>query len=266
MSTTQKKAIKLVNLKKHFGDNEVLKGINLEINHGEVVCIIGGSGSGKSTMLRCMNFLEQYDSGEVLINGKLLGYGSDSQGNLKRVPSKFVQQDLSEVCMVFQQFNLWPHMSVIENVMSPLLRVQRLSKQEARERAMQVLEKVDMAHKIDAYPAQLSGGQQQRVAIARSLGTNPKIMLFDEPTSALDPELVGEVLKVMKSLAQEGMTMVIVTHEMGFAAQVSDKVVFLAKGLIEEQGDPDTLFSQPKSQNLKNFLSTWTERNLGVAG
>lgn len=264
MGTAQNKAIKLVNLKKHFGNNEVLKGINLDINYGEVVCIIGGSGSGKSTMLRCMNFLEHYDGGEVLINGRLLGYGSDAQGNLQLAPSQFVQKDLADVCMVFQQFNLWPHMSVIENVMSPLLRVNRLSKKEARERAIQVLEKVDMAHKLDAYPGQLSGGQQQRVAIARSLGTNPKIMLFDEPTSALDPELVGEVLKVMKSLAQEGMTMVIVTHEMGFAAQVSDKVVFLANGLIEEQGEPKMLFGQPTSQNLKNFLSTWTERNSGI--
>jgi len=258
------KAIKLIDLKKHYGDYQVLKGINLEIDYGQVVCIIGGSGSGKSTMLRCINFLEQYNGGEVQINGKLLGYGSDAQGNLQLAPSHITQNDLSEVCMVFQQFNLWPHMSVLDNVMSPLLRVHQLSKQAAREKALSVLEKVDMAHKIDAYPGQLSGGQQQRVAIARSLGTDPKIMLFDEPTSALDPELVGEVLKVMKSLANDGMTMVIVTHEMGFAAQVSDKVVFLAKGLIEEQGDPTTLFTQPKSENLKSFLSTWSERNSGI--
>ncbi|WP_121627629.1 amino acid ABC transporter ATP-binding protein [Poseidonibacter antarcticus] len=261
---SQQKAIKLINLKKHFGDNEVLKGINLDINYGEVVCIIGGSGSGKSTMLRCMNFLEQYDGGEVLINGRLIGYGSDSLGNLELLPSNVIQEDLAEVCMVFQQFNLWPHMSVIENVMSPLLRVNRLSKKEAEERAVKVLTRVDMLHKKDAYPEQLSGGQQQRVAIARALGTEPKIMLFDEPTSALDPELVGEVLKVMQSLAQDGMTMVIVTHEMGFAAKVSDKVVFLANGLIEEQGNPKILFSQPKSEKLKSFLSTWSERNSGI--
>jgi len=261
MKKSANKAIALIDVKKHFGDNEVLKGINLDIDYGEVVCIIGGSGSGKSTMLRCMNFLEQYDSGELQINGRLLGYGSDAQGNLQLAPRHCTQRDLSDVCMVFQQFNLWPHMSVIENVMSPLLRVSRMSKEDARKKALEVLEKVDMAHKIDAYPEHLSGGQQQRVAIARSLGTDPKIMLFDEPTSALDPELVGEVLKVMQSLAQDGMTMVIVTHEMGFAAQVSDKVVFLAKGLIEEQGDPKTLFSQPKSENLKNFLSTWSSRN-----
>lgn len=264
MKKRSHKAIKLVDLKKHYGDNQVLKGINLDINYGEVVCIIGGSGSGKSTMLRCMNFLEKYDGGEVQIDGKLIGYGSDAQGNFQLAPSQVVQKDLSEVCMVFQQFNLWPHMSVLENVMSPLILVHKFSKKEAKERALKVLNKVDMAHKIDAYPGQLSGGQQQRVAIARSLGTEPKIMLFDEPTSALDPELVGEVLKVMKSLAQDGMTMVIVTHEMGFAAQVSDKVIFLAKGLIEEQGSPKILFTQPKSDNLKAFLGTWTERNSGI--
>ena len=264
MQIVKHKAIKLIDLKKNFGDNEVLKGINFDIDYGKVVCIIGGSGSGKSTMLRCMNFLEQYDGGEVQINGRLIGYGTDAHGNLELLPNQYIQKDLEEVCMVFQQFNLWPHMSVIENVMSPLLRVHKLSKKEAEERAIKVLKKVDMLHKKDAYPTQLSGGQQQRVAIARALGTEPKIMLFDEPTSALDPELVGEVLKVILSLAQEGMTMVIVTHEMGFAAKVSDKVVFLADGLIEEQGDPKILFNQPKSEKLKSFLSTWTERNSGI--
>ncbi|SEF40667.1 amino acid ABC transporter ATP-binding protein [Vibrio hangzhouensis] len=258
---TTKHAIKLVDLKKSFGDNEVLKGINLEIDYGEVVCIIGGSGSGKSTMLRCMNFLEKYDCGEVLINGKMIGYGADGQGNFLTQPDHIVQKSLSEVCMVFQQFNLWPHMTVIENVMAPLVYVKKIAKDEARQRAQKVLEKVNMAHKENSYPNQLSGGQQQRVAIARSLATEPKIMLFDEPTSALDPELVGEVLKVMKSLAQEGMTMVIVTHEMGFAAQVSDKVVYLANGEIEEQGHPDILFKEPKSDYLRGFLSTWSDRN-----
>ena len=254
-------AIKLINVKKRFGANEVLKGINLEIDQGEVVCIIGGSGSGKSTLLRCMNFLEQYDDGEVLINGKMIGYGTDAQGNPKLQPDHIVQKSLADVCMVFQQFNLWPHMTVLENVIAPLIHVQKITKADATEQARKVLKKVDMAHKADAYPNQLSGGQQQRVAIARSLGTEPKIMLFDEPTSALDPELVGEVLKVMKSLAQEGMTMVIVTHEMGFASQVADKVVFLANGQIEEQGMPEVLFKTPKSNHLKNFLSTWTSRN-----
>lgn len=257
-------AIKLVDMKKTFDDNEVLKGINLDIAVGEVVCIIGGSGSGKSTMLRCMNFLEPYNDGEVLINGKMIGYGTDSRGNLQKQPDHIIQRSLSEVCMVFQQFNLWPHMTVIENVMAPLVWVKKISKSQAQRRAEAVLQKVDMAHKANAYPNQLSGGQQQRVAIARSLGTEPKIMLFDEPTSALDPELVGEVLKVMKSLAKEGMTMVIVTHEMGFASQVSDKVVYLADGRIEEQGAPEILFQQPKSPQLKSFLSTWSKRNGGL--
>ncbi|MDO6563673.1 amino acid ABC transporter ATP-binding protein [Amphritea sp. 1_MG-2023] len=261
MSTNTQRAIKLVDLKKSFGDNQVLKGIDLDVNYGQVVCIIGGSGSGKSTMLRCINFLEQYDGGEVLVSGKLIGYNSDAQGNLSSLPTRVVQQDLTDVCMVFQQFNLWPHMTVLENVMSPLLRVRRLSKKEACEKALAVLSKVGMEHKQDAYPGQLSGGQQQRVAIARSLGMDPKIMLFDEPTSALDPELVGEVLKVMQSLAQEGMTMVIVTHEMGFAAQVSDQVVFLANGRIAEQGEPNRLFNEPQTDQLKSFLSTWSERN-----
>lgn len=261
---TQHKAVKLVELHKSFGDNHVLKGIDLTIAKGEVVCIIGGSGSGKSTMLRCMNFLEHYDSGEVLINGKMIGYGSDTQGNFKKLPPHIVQNDLTDVCMVFQQFNLWPHMTVLQNVMAPLVYVKHMSKQQAEKKAYQVLEKVDMAHKADAYPNQLSGGQQQRVAIARSLGTEPKIMLFDEPTSALDPELVGEVLKVMKSLAEDGMTMVIVTHEMGFAAQVSDKVVFLSKGQIAEQGPPSTLFMSPQTDELKSFLATWSERNSGL--
>ncbi|CAH0530077.1 MULTISPECIES: amino acid ABC transporter ATP-binding protein [Vibrio] len=261
---TQHKAIKLVQLNKSFGDNHVLKGIDLTIETGEVVCIIGGSGSGKSTMLRCMNFLEHYDSGEVLINGRMIGYGADTQGNFQKLPEHIAQRDLTDVCMVFQQFNLWPHMTVLENVMAPLVYVKKLSKQQAKDKAQQVLEKVDMAHKADAYPNQLSGGQQQRVAIARSLGTEPKIMLFDEPTSALDPELVGEVLKVMKSLAEEGMTMVIVTHEMGFAAQVSDKVVFLSQGQIAEQGSPNKLFLSPQTSQLKSFLATWSERNSGL--
>lgn len=252
--------VEMVDMKKSFGDNQVLKGIDLQINCGEVVCIIGGSGSGKSTMLRCMNFLEQYDQGEVLVNGKLIGYGTDTQGNLTLAPTKVVQQNLSDVCMVFQQFNLWPHLSVMDNVMLPLTLVKQIPKPQAEQIALDMLTKVGMEHKQDAYPNQLSGGQQQRVAIARSLATDPKIMLFDEPTSALDPELVGEVLKVMQQLAKEGMTMVIVTHEMSFAARVSDQVVFLADGRIEEQGPPEAIFSSPKSAKLTAFLSTWNER------
>lgn len=252
--------IELIGMKKSFGSNEVLKGIDLQINQGEVVCVIGGSGSGKSTMLRCMNFLEHYNQGEVLVHGKMIGYGADAQGNFIPVPTKVVQNDLRDVCMVFQQFNLWPHLTVLSNVMLPLTLVKKIPKEQAKDIAVNMLTKVGMAHKQDAYPNELSGGQQQRVAIARSLATEPQIMLFDEPTSALDPELVGEVLKVMQQLAREGMTMVIVTHEMSFAAQVADKVIFLAEGKIEEQGTPEELFGSPKSKRLKSFLSTWNER------
>ncbi len=253
--------IELIDMKKSFGPNQVLKGIDLKINKGEVVCIIGGSGSGKSTMLRCMNFLEKYDQGEIVVNGRMIGYGSDAQGNYLPLPDKTVQQDLRDVCMVFQQFNLWPHLNVLKNVTLPLTLVKKIPEEQAEKIAIKMLDKVGMLHKQKAYPNELSGGQQQRVAIARALATEPKIMLFDEPTSALDPELVGEVLKVMQELAKEGMTMVIVTHEMSFAAQVSDKVIFLAEGKIEEQGSPSEIFSNPKSDKLKTFLSTWGERN-----
>ena len=254
---TDKAILELVDIKKRFGDNEVLKGINLKVKQGEVVSIIGGSGSGKSTMLRCMNFLEEYDEGEVCVQGRMIGYGADAKGNYIKAPYKCIQNDLKDVCMVFQQFNLWPHMTVLENVTTPLKLVKKTSKIEAEKKALEVLKKVGMEHKADSFPSQLSGGQQQRVAIARGLATDPKIMLFDEPTSALDPELVGEVLRVMQSLASEGMTMVIVTHEMNFAAQVSDNIVFLASGLIEEQGHPDLLFKNPKSEKLKTFLASW---------
>lgn len=256
-----KPIIELINVKKSFGQNQVLKGIDLKVNKGEVVCIIGGSGSGKSTMLRCMNFLEKYDQGEIVVNGRMIGYGSDAQGNYLPLPDKTVQQDLRDVCMVFQQFNLWPHLNVLKNVTLPLTLVKKIPEEQAEKIAIKMLDKVGMLHKQKAYPSELSGGQQQRVAIARALATQPKIMLFDEPTSALDPELVGEVLKVMQELAKEGMTMVIVTHEMSFAAQVSDKVIFLAEGKIEEQGSPSEIFSNPKSDKLKTFLSTWGERN-----
>lgn len=264
MSKKDNIVIEVKGLKKRFGDNTVLKGIDLNIAKGEVVSVIGGSGSGKSTMLRCLNFLEQYDDGEVYIDGNLVGYGVLATGSLERKPNHIVQEDLHNVGMVFQQFNLWPHKTVIENVMMPLVIVDKWPKDKAAQKAMDVLTRVGMDHKKEAYPSALSGGQQQRVAIARALAREPEIMLFDEPTSALDPELVGEVLKVMKSLADEGMTMVVVTHEMGFAAQVSDKVVFLADGKIEESGAPKKLFSQPVSAKLKSFLATWSERNGGL--
>ncbi len=249
-----------MNLWKSFGDNTVLKGVDLEVKNQEVVCLIGGSGSGKSTMLRCINSLEIFDRGKVVIDGQMFsasGEGKATSRNLEQTR----RDSLKNVCMVFQQFNLWPHMTVLKNVMAPLQLVKKMPRTEAEEKAREALKKVGMIEKADHYPASLSGGQQQRVAIARSLGMEPSIMLFDEPTSALDPELVGEVLTVMRKLADEGMTMIIVTHEMGFASQVSDKVVFLAEGKIEECGPPQKLFGNPESPKLKAFLSTWSERN-----
>ena len=253
-------AIELKDLHKRYGDHEVIKGVSLAIAPREVVTIIGGSGSGKSTMLRCMNALEEYNDGEILIHGQLLGYGVHASGTRYRLPESVIRETLRDVCMVFQQFNLWPHMKVLDNVATPLRLVKKVPREEANRLALIELDRVGLKHKADAYPGQLSGGQQQRVAIARALTMQPQIMLFDEPTSALDPELVGEVLSVIRQLSEEGLTMVIVTHEMGFAAKVSDKVVFLADGRVEEQGPPEQIFSKPVSPRLKQFLSTWKER------
>jgi len=236
--------IHVENLHKKFGDLEVLKGINCHIQPQEVVCVIGASGSGKSTFLRCLNMLETMTSGEIIIDGDHL---SDPKIDINDVRT--------EIGMVFQQFNLFPHKSVIENVMLAPQKVRRLSNDEARKRALVLLEKVGIGDKVDNYPEQLSGGQQQRVAIARSLAMEPKMMLFDEPTSALDPELVGEVLEVMKQLAHEGMTMVVVTHEMGFAREVGDRVLFMDGGIIEEEGDPEQIFTEPGSERTKAFLN-----------
>ncbi|WP_085992890.1 amino acid ABC transporter ATP-binding protein [Oceanobacillus senegalensis] len=235
--------IRVENLHKKFGNNEVLKGIHCEIESQEVVCVIGPSGSGKSTFLRCLNMLESITSGDVIVDGF----------NLKD-PKTDINMVRTEVGMVFQQFNLFPHKSVIENIMLAPEKVRKISKNEARDRGVKLLEKVGLAEKADQFPAQLSGGQQQRVAIARALAMEPKLMLFDEPTSALDPELVGEVLGVMKQLAHEGMTMVVVTHEMGFAREVADRVLFMDEGIIMEEGDPEQIFTNPKSERTKEFL------------
>ena len=235
--------IDIENLRKSFGDVEVLKGINLTIKEKEVVVIIGPSGSGKSTLLRCMNYLEEPTSGEVSVDGIVL----DGEANINKVRE--------EVGMVFQSFNLFPHMTVLQNIMLAPIKVRHVAKQEAEETARKLLARVGLADKADAYPSQLSGGQQQRVAIARALAMKPKVMLFDEPTSALDPEMVGEVLDVMKSLAKEGMTMVIVTHEMGFAREVGDRVLFVDDGRILEQGTPEAVFEHPQEERTKNFLS-----------
>ena len=235
--------IDIENLRKSFGDVEVLKGINLTIKEKEVVVIIGPSGSGKSTLLRCMNYLEEPTSGEVSVDGIVL----DGEANINKVRE--------EVGMVFQRFNLFPHMTVLQNILLAPIKVRHVAKQEAEETARKLLARVGLADKADAYPSQLSGGQQQRVAIARALAMKPKVMLFDEPTSALDPEMVGEVLDVMRKLAEEGMTMVIVTHEMGFAREVGDRLLFVDDGRIIEQGDPKEVFEHPKEERTRLFLS-----------
>lgn len=235
--------IHIENLHKSFGQLEVLKGIDLQINKGEVVALIGASGSGKSTLLRCINRLETVTGGNVIVDNIKL---DDSVKNISKVRQ--------EVGMVFQQFNLFPHMTVLENVKVGPIQVLNMGKAKAEMESIKLLEKVGLKDKKDVYPKKLSGGQQQRVAIARALAMNPKIMLFDEPTSALDPELVGEVLQVMKQLAFEGMTMVVVTHEMGFAKEVADRVIFMADGVIEEQGDPKEVLIHPKSERLISFL------------
>lgn len=231
------------NVHKSFGENAVLRGVNLSVTQGEVICIIGGSGSGKSTLLRTIANLESIDDGEIWVDGVAVH-------DVEKAP-----QVHKKVGMVFQQFNLFPHLSAIENTMLALLKVKKLQKTQAREVAVEALTKVGLADKLDFYPNQLSGGQQQRVAIARALAMQPQIMLFDEATSALDPELVGEVTKVMKQLASEGMTMLIVTHEMGFAQQASDRVLFFADGEIHEEGTPEEFFSNPQRARTQQFLS-----------
>ena len=235
--------IDIENLRKSFGEVEVLKGINLTIKEKEVVVIIGPSGSGKSTLLRCMNYLEEPTSGKVSVDGIVL----DGEANINKVRE--------EVGMVFQRFNLFPHMTVLQNIMLAPIKVRHISKQEAEDTARKLLARVGLADKADSYPNQLSGGQQQRVAIARALAMKPKVMLFDEPTSALDPEMVGEVLDVMRKLAEEGMTMVIVTHEMGFAREVGDRLLFVDDGRIIEQGDPKEVFEHPQEERTRLFLS-----------
>lgn len=255
--------ISLRQIGKHFGSNRVLQGIDLDVHSGEVVTLIGPSGSGKTTLLRCMNFLEAYDEGEVRIRGALLGY-QDKSGSRVRATEHAVAEVRAPLAMVFQQFNLWPHMSVLGNVMASLTLVHGLSESVARERAMQALERVGMAAKAGALPAQLSGGQQQRVGIARALAVRPQVMLLDEPTSALDPELVEEVLEVILSLSREGMTMVMVTHEMSFAAEVSSRIVFMEKGQIVAAGTPDEIVRKPSHPRIQTFLQPWIRRSLGV--
>jgi polar amino acid transport system ATP-binding protein len=244
MEKSGERAIEVRSLHKYFGKNEVLKGIDFHVDAGQVVCVIGPSGSGKSTLLRCVNRLEEPTSGKILIEGIDI---TDPEVDLDKVRSR--------IGMVFQQFNLFPHMSVLKNLTIAQQRVRRRNKAQAIEIARANLERVGLAHREDAYPAHLSGGQQQRVAIARALSMDPDMMLFDEPTSALDPELVGDVLAVMKQLASEGMTMMVVTHEMGFAREVGDKLVFMDGGVIVEEGDPREVLANPQHTRTQSFLS-----------
>jgi len=241
---------------KSFGALEVLKGLSLSANQGDVVSVIGSSGSGKSTFLRCINFLETPDRGRIFLDGEEVIVHRDRKGRLKGADPAQIQRLRSQLGMVFQSFNLWAHMTVVQNVMEGPVQVLRKKPEEAKETAMMYLKKVGIAEKADSYPNQLSGGQQQRVAIARALAMEPKVLLFDEPTSALDPELVGEVLKVMRQLADEGRTMIVVTHEMGFAREVSDTVLFLHQGQIEEIGSPKQVFENPKSDRCREFLAS----------
>lgn len=235
--------ITIENLHKHYGDLEVIRGVDLHVGQGEVVCIIGPSGSGKSTLLRCINRLEEITSGRIIVDGHDL-YDPKTDINYVR----------TEASMVFQQFNLFPHMSVLQNVTLGPMKVRKTPKEEANRLGMELLAKVGLADKAQKYPDQLSGGQKQRVAIARALALKPKVILFDEPTSALDPELVGEVLEVMKQLAREGMTMVVVTHEMGFAREVADRVIFIDQGKIQEDNTPEKFFRNPDNPRLRDFL------------
>jgi polar amino acid transport system ATP-binding protein len=239
---------------KRFGRNEVLKGISLEVAPREVMCLLGPSGSGKSTFLRCINHLEKINSGRLSVDGELVGYRQVGE-KLHELRESEVARKRAEIGMVFQHFNLFPHMTALENVTCAPINVKGVGREQARSRGRELLDRVGLADKVDAYPAQLSGGQQQRVAIARALAMEPKLMLFDEPTSALDPELVGEVLEVMQQLARDGMTMVVVTHEMGFAREVSDSVVFMDGGVVVEYGPPGEVLGNPRHERTRAFLS-----------
>ena len=243
--TNAKPVIKVEHLQKKFGSNEVLKDINAQVNEGQVICLIGPSGAGKSTFLRCLNLLDQPSSGKVIFEDKELTALSEDQ----------LDQLRERMGMVFQQFNLFPHMNIIENIKLAPMKVKGMSDSEAKAKGMELLDQVGLADKAEAFPTNLSGGQQQRVAIARALAMDPEVMLFDEPTSALDPEMVGEVLKVMQDLAQKGMTMVVVTHEMGFAKNVADEVWFMADGYIQEKAAPQQFFAQPQTPRAQDFLA-----------
>lgn len=257
-STNMPKAIEINDLHKSFDSVEVLRGISLDAHQGEVIAIIGGSGSGKSTMLRCINMLETPTSGTIKVHGELIEMKSDGKGGQKPANPRQIRRIRTKLAMVFQSFNLWQHMTLLENIIEVPINVLGRPREEATASAISLLKRVGLDEKQGAYPAVLSGGQQQRAAIARALAIEPKVMLFDEPTSALDPELVGEVLSVISDLASEGRTMILVTHEMNFAHDVASRVVFLNNGIVEEEGDPRKIFKAPKSENLKRFISSVT--------
>ena len=247
--------LQAIDIHKRFGAHEVLRGVSLQAHAGDVISIIGSSGSGKSTFLRCVNLLEKPNQGRILVAGEELRLAPDRHGELQAVDVKQLQRMRTQLAMVFQHFNLWAHLTVLQNIIEAPVHVMKISRDKAVARARTYLALVDLANVEDRYPAHLSGGQQQRVAIARSLAMEPEVMLFDEPTSALDPELVSEVLRVMRTLAQEGRTMVVVTHEMGFAREVANHLIFLHQGMIEEQGVPSEVLTNPKSERLGQFLS-----------
>jgi polar amino acid transport system ATP-binding protein len=251
--------LKVVDLHKSFGATEVLKGVDLDVTPGETITVIGPSGSGKTTLLRCINYLERPTSGHVYIEDRLIGETWDGK-TFRGVGDRELAKERTEMGMVFQRFNLWPHLSALDNVTLGPIRVLKKSTQEAREEGRALLEKVGLGHKADEYPERLSGGQQQRVAIARALAMQPKLLLFDEPTSALDPELIGEVLNVMRALAQEGRTMLVVTHEMRFAQDAADRVIFMDDGVIVEEGPPRQLFVEPQHARTREFLRQVVER------
>ena len=249
-----------VNVHKSFHGNEVLKGIDLDVAPGEVVCLLGPSGSGKTTFLRCINQLETIQGGRIWVDGELAGY-EEKGGRLHRLHDKVIAGQRREIGMVFQRFNLFPHMTALENIAEAPVHVAGVRKADAQRRARELMERVGLGDRCEAYPAQLSGGQQQRVAIARALAMDPKLMLFDEPTSALDPELVGEVLAVMRELAEGGMTMIVVTHEMTFAREVADRVVFMDSGVVVEQGEPHEVINNPQHERTQSFLSRIREEH-----
>lgn len=252
--TDQQLVIDAQKVCKSFGHLEVLKGIDLQVPRGSVTCLIGPSGSGKSTFLRCVNHLEQFNAGRLYVDGELIGY-KEKDGVLYEISAKEAARQRADIGMVFQNFNLFPHRTVLDNIIEAPVHVKSQPPATAKKRAMELLEQVGLAHKADAYPVQLSGGQQQRVAIARAVAMQPKLMLFDEPTSALDPELVGEVLQVIRSLAREGMTMLVVTHEIGFAREVADQVAFMDGGVIVEHGTPQQVIDNPQHNRTREFLS-----------